>query len=171
MDWRNLVLSHTSLINIFYFSSHFLYCWKYFFVLLYSRKVWVGRVDWRNLVLSHTSLINIFYFSSPFLYCWKYFFVLLYSRKVWVGRVDWRNLLLSHTSAITNPGLPLIIIAPLSDKHCITPKCVAFLYFAMCISLHCNAFLCFAMHFSAIFCDALDDRSSMQTIWRPLHCK
>ena len=40
--------------------------------------------------------------------------------KVWFGGLDLWNLLLSHTSSISNPGLPLIIIALLSDKHCIT---------------------------------------------------
>ena len=54
---------------------------------------------------------------------------------VWVGRVDWRNLLLSHTSAITNPGLPLIIIPPLSDKHCIARNYIARNY----NSRQCNA--------------------------------
>ena len=40
--------------------------------------------------------------------------------KAWFGGLDLWNLLLSHTSSISNPGLPLIIIALLSDKHCIT---------------------------------------------------
>ena len=63
------------------------------------------------------------------------------------------NLLLSHTSSISNPGLPLIIIALLSDKHCITqsspPQCtqsddqctenlLTLALLELCLRLHCS---------------------------------
>ena len=62
--------------------------------------------------------------------------------KAWFGGLDLWNLLLSHTSSISNPGLPLIIIALLSDKHCITqsspPRVISALrIFSL---LHCSSF-------------------------------